>query len=1070
MGRKKMTILNLAGSLSEGLSFYLEKQGISLVQSATEDTDLTHILCRNVQRFSEIISQYGTVRRDIKIISLSQVEDLQHFVASNGKLIFDEAWFKTPVGHFILDKFFQDHGNIATSSVQPSFQEKGSFNVANPFSTGEYLDRMVHAAFQDGVSALSVKTYFDHLVMYLAGLKNIGKLGLPIEVIFGTYSDIFSVQVQFYSHGLRTKDLILNLSNNYSNSEETLLNIAVQSADFFDFTVLSEVNKSVITGLWTKSEKIKTRNRGLLISELSSTASLSQYPGSKASPFQVGDLDLSDISEKVVLPSDADVDADLMSLQNDSNFNGKSTRRATTSPQEIESLDFENNEEIQTNRLGPSESEGFQRVKGKSLSDQGEKVSNKKQSTKENDIFESLGNDQNETQDGLSSQENDFELDENFNIIKALKKFNPSESGSSRDQSKVKLDNDLSFINGKKDEKEIAQVVREKKKLSFEEEFNLVKGSKEEAELAEMIFGNPLTSENENILVKGKKALPESAQVLKKINTLSSADDDFTMVKGQKEKSDFSQIVKGNESFSLDDDVRIVKGTKDEVVTAQLIKGTKPKTGEILKLKFLEGQLPEETKQKINDYLIVKDRSIEDLNDSDIEAIGDPQLKKIVNSTKDEFLIVQPEEIVNAARPALDSTQRELENSLNSLRNENEHLKVKMKSLLSEVRILKDSRAQMSEIHNKAVKAAEEAVASPSLVDETAPLKDQLLQKLKGNSSFSEQDLTKLSGLLEKEGKLYRESKELEVRSKRLQIELNQKESFFMQELEKLQRQVKAKDLVVLKTKEGLSKLVQKKDEDISLLNFKLAQANKTITNSNSQGQALQIKELEKQILNHQKMIEIYKNKAIQKPTLSPEDEAAKEETRRQQLISIQLKNQLDLTRKELSRLQENSSRDSSIINILKSDKNKLEQMLKKATQETKKEDIVTSNSQQIVDQEMKKIKSLNEFYETQLRDSQTRQRALEAKLQEVVRNQKKEAISEDNGPKAKTSQLEDSVKKLSRDLLESRNQMADLKKEATKLRQEKTALQNLLENSKKSAEKSKGAAPKKIGSGGKAA
>jgi hypothetical protein len=1065
MGRKKMTILNLAGSLSEGLSYYFEKQGISLVHSATEDTDLTHILCRDVQRFSDIISQFGTVRRDIKIISLTHIEDLQHFVAANGKLIFDEAWFKTPVGNFILDKFFQDHGNIATSSVQPSFQEKGSFNVANPFSTGEYLDRMVHTAFQDGVSALSVKTYFDHLVMYLAGLKNIGKLGLPIEVIFGTYSDIFSVQVQFYSHGLRTKDLILNLSNNYSNSEETLLNIAVQSADFFDFTILSEVNKSVITGLWTKSDKIKTRNRGLLISELSSTASLSQYPGSKASTFQVGDLDLSDISEKVVLPFDADVEVgtELKTFPDDLDLNEKLTKRTLTTPEEIQSLEFEelensfHGDEIQTNRLGQSGSEGFQKVKGKSLSDQGENASKKKQLIKEKDVFDSIVSDQNETEDGSSSLESDFELDENFNIVKALKKFNPSESGSTRDLAKLRSDNDLSLVKGKKDEKDIAQVVREKKKLSFEEEFNLVKGSKEEAELTEMIFGNPLTSENENILVKGKKALPESAQVLKKINTLSSADDDFTMVKGK-------------ESFSLDDDVRIVKGTKDEVVTAQLIKGTKPKTGEILKLKFLEGQLPEETKQKINDYLIVKDRSIEDLNDSDIEAIGDPQLKKIVNSTKDEFLIVQPEEIVNAARPALDSTQRELENSLNSLRNENEHLKVKMKSLLSEVRILKDSRAQMSEIHNKAVKAAEEAVASPSLVDETAPLKDQLLQKLKGNSSFSEQDLTKLSGLLEKEGKLYRESKELEVRSKRLQIELNQKESFFMQELEKLQRQIKAKDLVVLKTKEGLSKLVQKKDEDISLLNFKLAQANKTITNSNSQGQALQIKELEKQILNHQKMIEIYKNKAIQKTTLSPEDEVAKEETRRQQLISAQLKNQLDLARKELSRLQENSSRDSSIINILKSDKNKLEQMLKKATQETKKEEIVTSNSQQIVDQEMKKIKSLNEFYETQLRDSQSRQRALEAKLQEVVRNQKKEAISEDNVPKAKTSQLEDSVKKLSRDLLESRNQMADLKKEATKLRQEKTALQNLLENSKKSAEKSKGAAPKKIGSGGKAA
>jgi len=1048
VGSNKMTILNLAGTLSESLSNYLKTNSIELLTSASENSDVTHILCRDIQSFSEIVSTYATVKKDIK-----KVQNLQHFVASNGKLIFDETWLKTPIGAFILDKFFQDNENHSVNNVQPSFQEKGSFNIANLFSTGEYLDRMVHAAFQDGISGLSVKTYFDHLIMYLAGLKNIGKLGLPVEVIFGTYKDVFSVQIQFFSQGLRSKDLILSLSSDYSNSEENLLNIAVQSADFLDFTLLSEVQKSVITGLWTKSDKITTRNRGFLVSELSSRASLSQYPSSQASPFQAGESDLSDMSDKIFLPANQDMDevADFNSsfesyTAGDISENHNQIR--STAPQKVSASNFQDLENefdsqpSEPNRKKQLRSEGTQKIQGTPIENQIQKIPNKKLFAEADEILDSAQSNRDEMEDGSTLKEGDFELDENFNIVKSLKKLKTSEK----------------------------------------DDTSLVKGKKEQADYAQRISDNELFFDEEKTTVKGHKPTSVSAQILKD-SKAKSLEDELTIVKGSKDELDSARKVKGKIPLSLDDELRMVKGTKDEQeesfnirgskdekIEPQIIKGTKPQAGELLKLKSFEDQLPDETKQKINDYLSLKKKNAEELVDADIEAIGDPQLKKLVTIAKEEVLIVQPHVIVEAAKPSLDLRQKELEGEVKSLTSENEQLKLKMKTLLSEVRILKESREQMTEIHKKAVKIAEETVESPGHIDESAPLKDQLLKKLKGNSSFSEQDLQKLSGLLEKEGKLYRESKELEVRTKRLQIEISQKESFFVQELEKLQRQIKAKDLVVLKTKEGLSKLVQKKDEDLSVLNMKLAQANKAIANNNPQGQALQIRELEKQLSNHQKMIEIYKNKAIQNAAPDLEDEANKEELRKQQIVNNQLKNQLELTRKEFTKLQENSSRDASVISILKSDKNKLEQLLKKATQETKKEEIVTNNSQQVVDHEMKKIKGLNEFYETQLRDSQSRQRALEAKLQEVVRNQKKEAITEDNGSKVKTSQLEESVKKLSRDLLESRNQMADLKKEATKLRQEKTALQNLLENTKKSGEKLKGAAPKKMGSGGKAA
>ncbi len=220
--KQPIIILNLAGELSPDLSHYFSERGIELIlpEDSKPDHAITHLLTKNVQDFNGLKNQYQSLSKNIKIISLSPVQELEDFVGANGKLILQDIWLTNGFGRFILDKFFQDYGGISISDSFPVFKEKGAFNVANPFNTGEYLDRMVHSAFESGVSALSMKTFFDHMIMYLAGLKTKGKVGLPLEITYGNFEDIFGVQLHFFSQDLILEDLTMSLSRHVSKNAE----------------------------------------------------------------------------------------------------------------------------------------------------------------------------------------------------------------------------------------------------------------------------------------------------------------------------------------------------------------------------------------------------------------------------------------------------------------------------------------------------------------------------------------------------------------------------------------------------------------------------------------------------------------------------------------------------------------------------------------------------------------------------------------------------------------------------------------------------------------------------------
>jgi hypothetical protein len=874
MNKKTPAILNLTGEFLPELKDYFTSRGILVVDPlvSSEQHEWSHIITKDIHHFDLINKTYKLTESDCHIISLSKIDDIQNFTVNNGNLILDDCWFKSPMGAFIMDKYFQGYGGISLGDNYPAFKEEGSFNIANPFNTGEYLDRMVQKAFESGVEALTLKTYFDHLVMFLAGLKKKGKAGLPFEVTYGSFEEIFAIQIHFFSQKLEIMDVATSLSSTLSRkAEEYFLNVAVQSADFFDFSYMPEVNKVIVTALWTKEERIQFENRGLMFTSLDRGVLLTRMESDETTPLTIGETDLQDFTEKVVIPSSL--------------------------PEEMTSVTV---------------------------------------------------------------------------------------SGST-------------------------------------------------------------TTEDETQIISGGSQLEELVQTVS-----GKFEEDKSVVRISGDKLDVDKF-----AYKIASSVDETAAEKD------------------MKVRSLGNKLPDKIKTGLFDFAKNLSKDVEDLDDQDLNLFQLQKMPEIIQQGLNQQVRIQGnKEKASADMKVVTSGQSNeaaklLESKLLTANSENEKLKTQMKALSSEVRILKESRNKMAEIQMKAKEAANEIKANDQ-EDPDDALRKHFQNQLTEQKSLNEQDLKKLSSLLERESKLIASVKQEETKTRKLQLEAQQKENFFMQEIEKVERQSKAKDLMLIKTKETFTKLIEKKDNEVSELRAKTEQLSKALASGPSTSQIQQIKDLEKLNANLNKQLEVYKIKISSLATnLGPSksEETLKEEARKLQMLNQTMKNQLDASKREIDKLQVKSTAETAQLTLLKQDKTKLEALLKKATLESSKEAASPQSAQ--TEQELKRLQAQNQIFETQVKDSAQKITNLEAKLVEAMKPQKN-AGGADEGSKVKVSQLENSVKKLTQDLLQTKNQLSEEKKETNKLRQEKTALQNQLDKLKKEAEKAKPASPKKPG--GKAA
>lgn len=903
MRDKKLTILNLTGELIPELKEYFSSRNILVVNplEKNEEHDWTHIITKDIHDFTLLNKTYELTKKNRNLISLSQVNDLQNFTLNNGNLIFSDIWFKGEMGNFIMDKYFQAFGGMNLSENYPAFNEIGSFNIANPFNTGEYLDRMVQKAFESGASALTVKSFFDHLIMYVTGLKSKGKAGLPFEVTYGVFEDIFAVQIHFFSNQMKVMDVATSLSSNISKkAEEYYLNVAVQSTDFFDFSFMPQVNKVIVTALWTKDERVKFENRGLMFSSLIGGLPLALYKNEGSSSTIVGGDIIDDFSEKVTVPDNL-TDDNAVSL-----------------------------------------------VKG--FTEDGEKPT---------------------------------------------------------------------LVKGTVDDPEGSQTISG--------------GEGEEDPFSTLLKGLPET-EDEKQLIKGGNLLEEVAQTVK-----GKFEEDKHVVKISGDKIDVDKV-----AFSIASKVDETTKEKD------------------LKVRSLGGVLPQSIKTGLFDFAKGLGKDVESLNDNDLDRF---QVQKVPEIIKRELMALAGRALEQSA--GTDGKSKLLEQKLAAANIENEKLKNQLKTMASEVRILKDARTKMAELQ---MRAKQDSSSITVKGDDDEALRREYQQKLIDQKTLNEMEMKKLSSLLDRESKLIADLKQEELNGRKIQFEASKKEIYFSQEIEKAQRAVKGKDLIILKTKETFTKLVEKKEKEVQDLKAKMDQLSKVAAGSAQNGQALAVRELEKQNQNLLKQIESYKNKITTMTSNmqpSKSEDSLKEEMRKLQMLNQQTKNQLDLQKKEYEKLQTKASLEASQTGQLRLEKLKLEEQVKKLQAEAK-----TASTPQTVgsltnDAELKRLQAQNQILDQQVKDTTSKMQILETKLAEAMKPQKIPGAGDENS-KVKVAQLENSVKKLTQDLLAAKNQVGEEKKETNKLRQEKTALQNQLDKLKKEADKAKPATPKKPG--GKAA
>jgi hypothetical protein len=991
----EVAILNLSGELQEELRDYFIQRDIKVVDPITSQEKLawTHILTKDIHDFSLLRKTYRTHEKDIRIVSLTVLNDPQDFVLANGKLVLDEVWMKGKLGNFILDKFFQEYAGISLEDNYPKFQELGAFNITNPFSTGDYLDRMIHHAFKGDFAALSVKTYFDHIIMYLAGLKNQGKVGFPVGVIYGCYEDVFGLQLHFFVDQLMLEDITSCLSSAITKKpEEYLLNISVQSSDFFDFTFIPQVKKVVVTGLWSKDERIKIENKGLMFSTMNSTSGLINLPyeGTTSQLLQSEET-LEDMTSKVLLP--------------------------------------ERNHDENSSISGEELSESL-----------AEKISSEMNIEEIKEILSGDIPEDDPTKVVLGSTD---EMEELVNLVKG----SVEEEAQSFKISGGKLDVDK-FVS------RISAGIEEKAPGSLS-----VKslGDKLPDSIKRGLFDfSARLGKNMDELTDSDMETFKRIEIPKIIKNETIVGNHLSKKIRTELKAKFKQSLQSEFMENSSDSVfSSLNSPEDEMRVKKLLKSSLKSS---LENNFHLNQ--NDNVSEVEKNLLVKSLSVSLAEDEE-------KIRKLVNNEKHA---VDNPLFANSQSEA----EKKLQIQLKTIQVENESLKNKTKTLILEMKTLKESRSQFAEIQLKAQKSAAELGSGVKILDQDEELRKQFQQRLSSKETLREEEQKKLSLLIEREIKLIEEVKDKEMEARKLQLESTQKEALLVQELERANRQLKTKDLMLNKAKEVLQKMSENKDNVINSLQLKLDHLSTSLSAGPSLAHQNQLIDLKKQNQNLAKMTDMYKAKVAHLVTNlksnRSDDDNSKEEVRRLQVINNQFKNQVDAANKEIKKYKDKVAYDMTQIAAVRKEKSDLEQTVKRLTHEMKKEMSAPPVTSEL-EAKLKKSEIQNQQLENQIKETIIKLKETEARLAESMKNKSKQATGDDSSKKV--SHLEASVKKLTQDVIESRNQTAEMKKETNKLRQEKTALQNQLDKLKKDADKARKASdapPSKSDSGGKAA
>lgn len=299
MSEKKLLILNLLSEAREELVTYLDKLGAQLCtrEEWNSDMELTHILVDSEEQAKYVEKDFSAVKNNIFIIVFSPVKDVKSYLLNNGRLMIDPLILESKLGEYLLNKFFKQNHNIhLDESFGEKFEDTNKYEVINHLHIGHIIDEISVDSFEADFNIVSVRSFIDHIIIYMTYLKQAGLAGIPYEIETASDDENFAINIH---------SPVKNFSAEYMmdafgivNSKDPLqyiLSVVQRSCDFLDVTFIENPARIVFTGFWTKSKK---KLSGLSFNNILTSAQMMAQLEKKIKEYQPVEIEESEVVAK----------------------------------------------------------------------------------------------------------------------------------------------------------------------------------------------------------------------------------------------------------------------------------------------------------------------------------------------------------------------------------------------------------------------------------------------------------------------------------------------------------------------------------------------------------------------------------------------------------------------------------------------------------------------------------------------------------------------------------------------------------------------------------------------------
>tara|TARA_Y100000780_G_scaffold232594_1_gene268530 strand:+ start:203082 stop:206588 length:3507 start_codon:yes stop_codon:yes gene_type:complete len=446
------------------------------------------------------------------------------------------------------------------------------------------------------------------------------------------------------------------------------------------------------------------------------------------------------------------------------------------------------------------------------------------------------------------------------------------------------------------------------------------------------------------------------------------------------------------------------------------------------------------------------------------EKVKEKETKKVVENLFSEA----PGESKNTS---FEDTK--LMDRLKSVEDENKKLMASNKSLAVKVKALESGDKITSAIEAEAKEEAaievqaetdDEKVFGVEIKAENVDL--QAIEDLKNGRTLSPESIQSIARMVQREQEVLNNAKLAEENFKKAEIEHGKRESKYKSAIHEANKESKAKDVAIVRIKESVKSLVEKKQAEINAFKAQVETLNHRLAGDQTAKLQGELKKIKKEFESAKKTVSVYKGK-LNNLVKSKEKTKAKDnsaelmaENRNLSRLKNQLENKLTSAEKHKNAVEAQFGKLKDQEKKLRERASAAEKKTKEANEEIRK---LKENEARLVAMAEKgkgtEPKPNNEVETLKSKNAQLEKSVKELTKKMASQGAKKSGSKDEKS--ANENRLEQSVKKLNSEFAKAQKELGEQKKQVVKYKSEITGLKNKIKALEKEVASKKGRSKK---------